>query len=644
MVMISPKLTLFVFALILFTAIVIGGVSRSLRRKSRVAQDMLANIMSVVEEGLAGIRIIKAFNAESLQEKRFAKENDGYSHLMTRIFWRRDLSSPLSEFLGISVVVVLLWYGSKQVFAQDLAPETFFAFLFAFYNVISPAKSFSSAYYFIQKGMASIDRINEVLDVPNPITSKPNATPLTSFENEIHFNNVSFKYPGTDTYVLRNIDLKVQKGQIIALVGSSGSGKSTLVDLIPRFHDPDEGSILIDGVDLKDFDLYSLRDKMGIVTQEAILFNDTINSNIKFSTETISKKEIERAAEYANASQFIQESENGYQTFIGDRGVKLSGGQRQRLTIARALAKNPPILILDEATAALDSESEKLVQNALEHVMTGRTSIIIAHRLSTIMHADMIYVLKQGRVVESGTHNQLQAIDGEYNKICCLTSIQLSKSLILRAYMKKISIHIVLILLSLSYTLAQSTRPLLSVGDTIYSGLDLLPPNVGIMEPNELGRWNLSGLQAPFVNMQFVRAVCQNFSGQASVIVPQVDGSEAYMYEEDGNLWITGFNVPYNGTWLQGNCSSPLPYRVADTDTGDNEFAGTFIMNLPIDYDLLALLRPDVNFADSMRVYAKFEVTLRTDGKGQLDMSRSSYMVERQSVAQIVNSEVTSTY
>lgn len=415
MLMVSPQLTIFVFVLIAFTAIVIGGVSRTLRRKSRMAQDFLANLISIVEESLGGMRIIRAFNGQALQRNRFEKENDEYRKLLTRIMWRRDLASPLSEWLGITVVVTLLWFGSRQVFNGQLNPETFFAFLFAFYNVINPAKSFSSAYYNIQKGLAAADRINELLAIENPISDSPNAVSLSGFNRSIVFEGVSFRYPGTDVDVLKDIDLTIGKGEIIALVGSSGSGKSTLADLIPRFHDPINGRILIDGVDLREIQVKSLRHNMGIVTQEAILFNDTIGMNIKFSTDT-TQDQIEKAAKYANAHDFIMETEDGYDTVVGERGTRLSGGQRQRITIARALVKNPPILILDEATAALDSESERLVQEALDHVMKGRTSVIIAHRLSTIRHADRIFVMKDGRIVETGTHEQLQKMDGEYRK------------------------------------------------------------------------------------------------------------------------------------------------------------------------------------------------------------------------------------
>jgi subfamily B ATP-binding cassette protein MsbA len=298
--------------------------------------------------------------------------------------------------------------------------ETFFAFLFAFYNVISPAKSFSSAYFFIQKGLASVDRVNEIYRLENPICDSPDARSISEFEESIEFQDVSFSYPKSNTEVLKNINIKIKKGQIIALVGSSGSGKSTLADLVPRFHDPTSGRILIDGVDLKDYVLADLRGQMGIVSQEAILFNDTIENNINYSESATDQDSIVRAAKYANAHEFILETERGYETEIGDRGMKLSGGQRQRLTIARALLKNPPILVLDEATAALDSESEKLVQNALEHVKKGRTSIIIAHRLSTIRHADAIYVMKEGQIVEHGTHAELLKLDGEYKKFVAL--------------------------------------------------------------------------------------------------------------------------------------------------------------------------------------------------------------------------------
>jgi len=423
MVYISPQLTLFVGVLIIFTILVIGGISRTLKRKSLAAQRSIGNLVSITEESLQGIRIIKGFNAQELQEQKFGRENTAYRRLLTRILWRRDLSSPLSEFLGISVVAVLLWYGSQQVFKEALTPEVFFAFLFAFFNVIDPAKNFSTAYYHIQKGMGAMHRINEILDLPDRIQQKQNALPLLNFKESIEFRDVSFRHKGSDTWALRHVNFKIEKGQAVALVGSSGSGKSTLVDLIPRFHDVTEGEVLVDGVNIKDYKLKNLRSLMGIVSQEAILFNDTIRNNILFSSTGKSEHDIHDAARNAHADSFIQHAPEGYETIIGDRGMKLSGGERQRLTIARALLKNPPILILDEATAALDSESERLVQEALERVMQNRTSIVIAHRLSTIQHADVIYVLKEGEIVESGTHDSLVRKDGEYQKFLKLQAV-----------------------------------------------------------------------------------------------------------------------------------------------------------------------------------------------------------------------------
>lgn len=420
MVFISPRLTLFVFVLIIFTVFIIGGISRTLKRQSGIVQGKLGNLISIIEESLSGMRIIKGFNAESLQEEKFLKENNAYKHLLTRIMWRRDLSSPLSEFLGITIVSVLLWYGSRQVFAEFMQAETFFAFLFAFYNVISPAKSFSSAYYNIQKGLAAVDRVNDILNLSQSIVEAKHPVPLESFNSKISFHDVSFSYPGSDIEVLRDVTFEVEKGKILAIVGASGSGKSTLVDLIPRFHDVTKGEIRIDGIDIRECRIKDLRALTGIVSQEAILFNDTIRNNIAFNTPDVSQKDIEQAAHYAHAHDFIMETRNGYDSVIGDRGSMLSGGQRQRLTIARALLKNPPILILDEATASLDSESERLVQKALEHVTRGRTSIVIAHRLSTIQNADVIMVMKDGRIVEMGTHSQLIHAEGEYNKFVAL--------------------------------------------------------------------------------------------------------------------------------------------------------------------------------------------------------------------------------
>ena len=417
MLYVSPSLTGFVFILIIFTGFIIGGIGRSLKRSSSLVQEKLGNLVSIVEEALSGLRIIKGFNAENYQQDKFAKENNAYRRILTRLLWRRDLSSPLSEFMGIAVVAVLLWYGSRQVFSGELEAETFLTFIFAFYNVIDPAKSFSKAYYNIQKGIAAMFRLEHLLDAEVSITEKPDAIPISNFNQHIQYRNVNFAYNKEEGPVLRDINLSIPHGKVIALVGASGAGKSTLVDLLPRFYDLEEGGIFIDDRNIKDYRIYDLRYLMGIVSQEAILFNDTIYNNIVFGLEKVSLEQVTKAATIANAHDFIMATEQGYQTVIGDRGSKLSGGQRQRLTIARAILKNPPILILDEATSALDSESEKLVQEALVELMKNRTSIVIAHRLSTIQHADQIVVMKNGRIIETGTHFELLEKAGEYQKL-----------------------------------------------------------------------------------------------------------------------------------------------------------------------------------------------------------------------------------
>ncbi len=422
MVYVSPSLTLFVFGLILFIALIIGTISKTLRKNSGLAQERLGNVIAVVEEALGGLRIIKGFNAENYQKNRFALENNEYRDLVTKILRRKDLASPMSEFLGVSVVAVLLWYGSRQVFAGTMQPETFFAFIFAFYNVIDPAKNFSSAIYTMQKGLAAADRIESILATVSSIQEKTNALDFPSFEKNIHYKNVTFAYNEERT-VLKNINLTIEKGKIIALVGSSGSGKSTIADLLTRFYDVENGSILIDDIDVKDLKIKDLRDKIGIVSQEAILFNDSIFNNIVFGMKNVSAEQVEAAARVANAHEFIIATEQGYHSNIGDRGMKLSGGQRQRLTIARAILKNPPILILDEATSALDSESEKLVQDALHHLLKNRTAMVIAHRLSTIQHADEIIVMREGEIIERGTHEFLLQKNGEYAKLVALQQL-----------------------------------------------------------------------------------------------------------------------------------------------------------------------------------------------------------------------------
>ncbi|MCB0630693.1 MAG: ABC transporter ATP-binding protein [Saprospiraceae bacterium] len=417
MLYVSPSLTAFVFGLILFTGFIIGGIGRTLKRTSSAVQEKLGSLVAIVEEALGGLRIIKGFNAEGYQQQKFAGDNNSYRNMLTKLLWRRDLSSPLSEFLGISVVAVLLWFGSKQVFSGQLDAEVFLTFIFAFYNVIDPAKSFSKAYYHVQKGIGAMERIEVILDAPNTIQERTDALPIQDLQSEIHYENVGFTYRNEEGPVLQGIQLRIPKGQVVALVGSSGAGKSTMVDLLPRFYDVTSGRITIDGQDIRDYRITDLRSLMGIVSQEAILFNDSIYNNIVFGLPNVTPQEVEQAARIANAHDFIMATENGYQTNIGDRGNKLSGGQRQRITIARAILKNPPILILDEATSALDSESEKLVQAALVELMKNRTSIVIAHRLSTIQHADEIIVMKAGRIIERGTHQQLLEKEGEYGKL-----------------------------------------------------------------------------------------------------------------------------------------------------------------------------------------------------------------------------------
>jgi ABC-type multidrug transport system fused ATPase/permease subunit len=433
MLWVSPSLTGFVSILILFSAVIIGGIGKTLRKQSGEAQSRLGTVMSLVEETLGGLRIIKGFNAEQWQSDRFGKENDGYADTITRLSRRRDLASPLSEFLGIAVASVLLWFGAKQVFAGEITGPTFITFLYAFYSITEPAKAFSAATYSIRKGMGALERVEAVLDAPLAIRDADNALEITGFKDKIEFSNVSFRYANAERGALENIQLEIQKGKIVALVGASGAGKSTMADLLPRFYDPNEGQIILDGHDIRDLRLKDLRALMGIVSQEAILFNDTVRNNIAFSlpAEALAKAgtdlspnlAVEAAAKAANAHEFIINLPEGYDTNIGDRGSKLSGGQRQRLTIARALLKNPPILILDEATSALDSESEKLVQAALERLLENRTALVIAHRLSTVQHANEIIVLDGGRIVERGTHDSLMQLGGYYRKLVELQAL-----------------------------------------------------------------------------------------------------------------------------------------------------------------------------------------------------------------------------
>ena len=414
MLYISVKLTLFVFILLLVVIFVIGSISRSLRRESGQAQSSVSNIISLLEESLGGIKIIKAFKAEDFQKSRFSAENRKYKTILTRIIRRRDLSSPLSEFLGVTIVSILLFYGSQLVFSSQLKPETFFAFVFAFYSLIEPAKLLSNAYYNVQKGLASLDRIEEMQLLKNEIKLNQGNVQLQKIKKGIEFRNVDFTYPNSDTKILDQINLFFPANKITAIVGLSGAGKTSVVDLIPRFYDTTDGAIYFDDTTIQSLNLDSLRDNIGLVSQDAVLFNDTIKNNLTFGTKGLTDDQVIEAVKLANAYEFILNTENGFDTIIGDRGTKLSGGQRQRLTLARAILKNPPILILDEATSALDAESETKVQSSLDHFMTNRTTIVIAHRLSTVKKANNIYVLRSGKLVEQGTHQELIQNKDEY--------------------------------------------------------------------------------------------------------------------------------------------------------------------------------------------------------------------------------------
>lgn len=422
MVAISPQLTLFVFIVLPIAGYVMGQVGKKLKMTSLLAQEQWGILISMIEETLSGLRIIKAFHAEEMIRNRFADSNDTFRNTSMRVAKRQQMAHPMSEFLGTVTISIVLWYGGTLILGQtnQLDASTFIYYLVIFYSIINPAKEFSRSSYAIRRGFASLERVDMILLAQNDITDPVHPVDIT-FNHTISFKNVSFRY--ADTWVLKDINLSIQKGQTVAIVGASGSGKSTLVDLLPRFYDVQNGGVFIDDTDIRKVRMLDLRKLMGNVNQEAILFNDTIYNNIAFGAKA-TLDEVRRAAKIANAEEFIMELPEGYDTNIGDRGGKLSGGQRQRLSIARAVLKDPEILILDEATSALDTASERSVQEALERLMDGRTTIVIAHRLSTITNADKIVVLDSGQIVEEGTHQELMSRNGRYASLVSLQSFK----------------------------------------------------------------------------------------------------------------------------------------------------------------------------------------------------------------------------
>ncbi|MBL6657364.1 MAG: ABC transporter ATP-binding protein [Flavobacteriales bacterium] len=417
LIVISPQLTIFVIVLFPIAGFLIARIGKSLKKSSDRGQNKMGELLSIIEENIRGLRIIKGFHAEEKIQEKFEENSDDYRYIMTKLLRKKDLSSPMSEFLSTIVLVCVMWFGGQLVLGADnvLSPEAFIGYIAIFSQIIPPAKSFTTAFYYLQKGSASAERVLSILETDNPIKEPKQAKGKSNFESSIAFKNVSFQYD--NQAVLKNLSLEIKKGKSIALVGESGSGKSTIADLLSRFYDIEKGEILIDNVNIKDYKLTDLRGLMGIVSQDSILFNDSVFNNITLGNENANKEEVIAAAKAANAHDFIMEMPKGYDSTVGENGAKLSGGQKQRLSIARAIYKNPPILILDEATSSLDTESEKLVQDALGKLMKTRTSLVIAHRLSTIQNADNIILIKKGEIIEQGTHDELSQKNGAYKRL-----------------------------------------------------------------------------------------------------------------------------------------------------------------------------------------------------------------------------------